>query len=272
MLEINGQAFVGAVLEMRRVQMVIDHLATDEQLNAAMEEDIRGEVTANLNVLLDAIQALQANSAYIAANRVISHVTSNNAYTWKQLARAMEDIESRLKDELGLVTLFAIPPASNVYLLTGPQLLGQTVCDRFPSVIFEMEEAALLIALTRPTASAFHAMRAVEIAIRGLALFLDIPDPTKPTDRNWGTVLKAVKEKIDQKYPAKARMPGSEGARIEALYTTLDAIKNPWRNGTMHAENKYLPHEAIHILQAVNMFLVNLSEICDENGVSSSAR
>jgi len=181
----------------------------------------------------------------------------------------MRDVELRLHDELGLVNLFVLDPSMSTYLEPGPVLLGQHVADRFPSVIFEMEEAAKCLALSRPTASAFHSMRAVEVGVKALGKFLDIDDPTKPSERNWNFMLRAVKERIDAKYPAKARMPGSEGAKVEALYATLDAIKNPWRNATMHTENIYQPFEAMHIIQAVNLFLLRLSEVCDESGMAA---
>ncbi len=109
-------------------------------------------------------------------------------------------------------------------------------------------------------------MRALEVPIRALATFLGIPDPTRPIEKNWAIVLSAIKVAMDTKYTAKARMPGSDGAKVEALYATLDAIKNPWRNATMHTENTYLPHEADHIMMCVNHFIMNMAQLCDENG------
>src|SRR3546814_14717724 len=89
-------------------------------------------------------------------------------------------------------------------------------------------------------------MRTLEIAIRALANFLKIADPTKPAERNWGFVLGKIKESLDVQYPAKLRQPRSEGAEVEGLYASLYAVKNPWRNATMHVETFYQPHEAAH--------------------------
>jgi hypothetical protein len=53
---------------------------------------------------------------------------------------------------------------------------------------------------------------------------------------------------------------------FEALYASLDAVKNPWRNATMHVENKYTDDEAEHIFVAVKGVMMKLASRCDENG------
>ena len=54
---------------------------------------------------------------------------------------------------------------------------------------------------------------------------------------------------------------------FEALYVSLDAVKNPWRNATMHVENKYTDEEAEHIFFAVKGFMKRLTSRMDENGL-----
>ncbi len=106
----------------------------------------------------------------------------------------------------------------------------------------------------------------MEIGIRTLAHCLNLPDPTKPAEKNWSVILGAIWGGIENKWPtAKDRM-GADGRLFEDLYASLDAVKNPWRNGTMHVENKYTDDEAEHIFVVVKGFMKKLSERCDENG------
>lgn len=266
MLEINARSFMGAVMEMRRVQALIEHVANDEQRSRIPDDAQRIQIQSHVSQLIDSLRELYAQVALIAADRLHACLDEPVCVTWAEIGAQMRDIESRLRDELGLVRLFVLPPQTARYLLNGEDLLGPTIADRFPSVIFEMEEAAKCLAVQRSTASAFHAMRALEVPIRAIAAFLDIPDPTKPAERNWGVVLKTINDALDAKYPARARMPGSVGSKLEGLYASLDAIKNPWRNATMHAENVYQPHEADHILQCVNMFMLKVADVMDEQG------
>lgn len=266
MLEINAQTFMNSVMEMRRVQAIIDHVGTEEQRKAKMDDESRQRVLRHLDDLLLSIQELYARAAYIAAKRFQDLLIGDEVLTWHDLRGAMADIESRLRDELGLVQLFVLDPANSVYLQPGHALMGDLISDYFPSVLFEMEEAAKCLAMSRATASAFHSMRALEVALKALADFLEIPDPVKGTDRNWGVVLGKIKTRMDEKYPLKYRLAGTEGAIVEGVYMTLDAVKNPWRNATMHAENTYQPFEASHIIQAVNAVFIRLAALCDEDG------
>ena len=266
-LELNAQNFMAAVVEMRRIRTVMEQLGKgDTDLSTPLEEEARELMRPLVDGYIVAISGLYASAAHISTVRLKENLETKPAFNMNNLRDAIADIESRLHDELGLVRLFVLEPNLSNYLLVGADLVGETVADRLPSALFDMEEAAKCLVLSRPTASAFHSMRALEVAIRALASFLQIPDPTKPAERNWGVVLKAIKEKIDAKYPANKRLPDTDGAQLEALYTTLDAVKNPWRNATMHADANYQPYEATHIIQCVNMFLGQLANFCDETG------
>ncbi|HEY3695150.1 hypothetical protein [Phenylobacterium sp.] len=265
-LEINGQSFMHAVQELRRMHTYMQQSNDQEIWKVSIDMAHRQPLLAAIEGMIEATNQLYARAARISATRLRDNLENNEHYTWVQMGEALQDIDSRLRDELGLVRLFVLNDQESMYLRPGAELFGQQISDRYPSIMFDLEEAAKCLALGRATASAYHAMRALEVSIRALAAFLEIPDPTKPAERNWGTVLKAIKDAMDAKYPAKLRMPGSEGCKVEALYTTLDAIKNPWRNATMHAENVYQPHEANHILQAVNQHMMKQVDVFNEDG------
>ena len=110
-------------------------------------------------------------------------------------------------------------------------------------------------------------MRIMEIAIRAVARSLGIADPVKPAARNWGAILKAIWIGIEAKWPTAADRMHGDGEVFEAIYASLDAVKNPWRNATMHVENKYTDEEAEHIFAAVRGFMKKLSLRMDENGL-----
>lgn len=264
-LEISGQAFMNAVQEMRRIQVIIDQHSED-QTRESIPDEIRESFNRQLEEMAISSSHLFARLTFLSINRDSNRMRNDLSYSWKSFRDDMLDIDLRLNDEVGLIKMFVLDGSQSMALQSGHELLGSEVADRYPSMLFEVEEAAKCLALGRSTASAFHSMRALEIALKGFAAFLKISDPVAPAQRNWAFVLNAIKDAIDSKYPAKSRMPGSEGAEVEALYASLDAMKNPWRNATMHTENVYQPHEANHILQCLNVFVVKLASICDEDG------
>lgn len=162
-----------------------------------------------------------------------------------------------------------IMPLNKVDLYTqGVPLLGQAVADGFRSAGFDIEEAGKCLALRRATASVFHLMRVMEIGIGGVRRCLGIPEPIKPTERNWGKILESVKKECDRRNTAGVpgwRNPADRGF-FEEAYASLDAVRNPWRNSIMHVERKYTEEEAEHILAAVKGFMMKLATRLDENG------
>src|ERR1700730_16644282 len=162
--------------------------------------------------------------------------------------------------------MFIIEVEQRRYFDPERPLFGKDFAKNYISAAFEVDEAAKCLALSRPTASVFHLMRLMEIGVRSVARCLQVPDPIQPADRSWGAVLKKVRDGIDAKWPTVAARSAGDGEVFDVLYASLDAVKNPWRNSTMHPANKYTVEEAEHVVAAVRGFIMRLADRCDENG------
>lgn len=57
-----------------------------------------------------------------------------------------------------------------------------------------------------------------------------------------------------------------DGRYFEEAYGALSGIQNPWRNATMHLDQKYTTEEAQHVLDMVGGFMRKLASRCDEMG------
>jgi hypothetical protein len=86
----------------------------------------------------------------------------------------------------------------------------------------------------------------LEIGIRAVAKSLGIPDPIKPSNRNWHQILKSIKDENDARVARKAKSWKDQRDKefFVSAYVSLDAVRVAWRNPTMHIENKYTPDEA----------------------------
>ena len=62
------------------------------------------------------------------------------------------------------------------------------------------------------------------------------------------------------------RMSG-DAQTFDELYASLAAIQNPWRNATMHLDQKYTEQEAKDISDVVRAFMSRVAKRCDENGL-----
>jgi hypothetical protein len=145
-------------------------------------------------------------------------------------------------------------------------LFGQEVADKFPSLEYEISETGKCLALGRSTASVFHSIRCLEASIRALARCLRLPDPTTGAERNWNTVLTKIKNEMDRRWPKSADRMSGDGQFFEESYAALAAIRNPWRNTTMHLDQVYTEQDAKDLFNVVGAFMRQLSDRMDESG------
>lgn len=184
------------------------------------------------------------------------------------IAAQLTALLERMYDESRLRKFVTLSVRQAELVFSAEPLFGAEVNTKFPTAAFEIEEGGKCLGLERPTAAVFHCMRVMEIGIASVARCLGIPDPIKPAERNWGAILRSLKEEFDRRdkaaLPAKWAQP--DKVFFEDVYASLDAVRNPWRNATMHVENKYSPDEAEHIFYAVKAFMRKLASRLDEAG------
>jgi hypothetical protein len=171
------------------------------------------------------------------------------------------DISSELSGRVAL----AISSAKS-HFFKDEAAFGVAVQNQFPAATFEISEASKCFAVARYTASVFHLMRVMEIGIKAVSRCLHIPDPTKPAERNWGVILTEIKKAIETHWSKMGDRQSGDGAFFESVYASLDAVKNPWRNATMHVERVYTDEEAEHIFNAVKGFMQKLATRLNEKG------
>lgn len=215
-LELEASAFVRAVTEMKAIIVLSNNI---KEKDGFLSSGDRNVIAEHLDRVAGEITKLGARSALASANRLRRDlVNTDSPITHDQLNRAMMDIESRFADHLNDIRLFVLNQGETSLMQSADNLLS--VADMpvegfslaFPNASFEIEEAAKCCALSRYTASVFHCMRALEWGIKALCALLDVPDATKPVERNWGIVLRAIHAAIEAKHPKATRLPQTTGA------------------------------------------------------------
>lgn len=265
MLQLNARFFLGAASELRMMQALIPHVIADRSRPIGLDD--RDIFIEHAEKIIDCIQAIGARSAFRSAERLKAELgTSGSLPTYQRVSDGLGDIESRFADHLDDIVLLVVPAGPAGLFGDASMVVGsEDIVLSFPSATFDIEEAAKCLALSRPTAAVFHAMRILEIGLAALSRHLCIPDPSK-NDRSWGSILKAIRGRLDEIWPAKQRVVGSKGAELESLFATLDAAKNPWRNQTMHVEGVYTEADAQHIVSCSFKFMEKLAALCNEYG------
>jgi hypothetical protein len=175
------------------------------------------------------------------------------------------ELAVRLTDELE-GRFFLSLDAREAALYTTPLQEWERVAEAFPGATSDMEEASRCFALGRYTAGVFHLMRVVEAGVQATRRCLSIAEPSKPAERNWGFILRNIKEEMVRRKTA-GWANAEDASFFDEIYVSLDAVKNAWRNATMHVENKYTEEEAEHVLSAVRGFMRKLAERMNEQGM-----
>lgn len=262
MLELNGRAFYSAIATMHRIWGVV----RDDDRKKVIEEKNRKKTVALLERFADQLRVLGAEMTLLSVDRLIATM-SKEGVTFGTYEDGVEDIDRRLRDQLSLRKMFVLDDTEAGYFAPKEPLFGADVASKFPGATYEVDEAAKCFALSRPTASTFHAIRCLEAGIRALSRCLQIPDPTRAGDRNWGAMLRELKAAIDAKWPGSSTRLSGDGEFFDNAYAALAAIQNPWRNATMHLDQKYTDDEARHIFDLVKGFMLKLASRMDENGL-----
>jgi hypothetical protein len=275
MLELNAASFYRATSAMHAIRPKIESgvlNSTEEMPDGGLvvtfqtDPVLTESLAADARELCENLGLLGAKLSLMSANRLLETITAAGGFTWDSVRLGWQEVHDRLLDELGLPKVLVLSPHEADRYAPAVPLFGSEFETKFPAQgVFELDEAAKCMALSRPTAAVFHLMRVLEVAIRALARCLGIPDPIGG-DRSWGTLLKAIRAAIDAKWPTVAARTSGDGAFFDALYASLDAVKNPWRNAAMHVEDKKTDAETEMIFSAIKGFLMKLASRMDENG------
>ena len=257
MFDLNINNFVDTLRHMHAIKIRIESNFSDETLNQSLVDDLREGLANDFSEIGGACKVVHANLAAKSAFRFSDALRQSvDEITIKTVHGVFNDIESRMKDECEDITVLILDRQErSLYYSTADVIAGWSISTASPEAARELEEASRCYALGRATASVFHGMRMLEIGLKSFSSLLGIPEPETPTERNWGKILNKIKIKIDAEYPKNERLPNSLGSTYEKIYATLEAVKNPWRNATMHVESFYQDAEARLILNNTMEFL-----------------
>lgn len=278
MLELDAASFYSVTTALGTLSNLVERkfLSSYEEgesggLKIAFENDpimIRKLVDI-VDDLQEHLKVLGATFTLRSAVKLKDAINAEPGFTWEAVGELLSDIDRRLVEELEDTKVIVLDRSEAALFAPPEPIFGAEFAAKFPTEgAFELDEAAKCLAVGRPTAAVFHLMRLMEVGIRAISSCLGIPPPTKPAERNWGVLLeqKIWKDGIQRRWPIPAERLHGDGQFFEALYASLDAVKHPWRNATMHVEAKYTDDEARHILLAVRGFMKRLASRCDENG------
>lgn len=254
-LKFNAHEFVEIARGISRVETFVEagratNPLAQEFLEQRMEPDSIQEGLGEFPHLKKQCHDLMLDSAEDQVDRLIS-VFSDNP-TRDRVAHAMAELQNRIEDQLARRAFYQLKP-DVAGLFENPHSFGEKVDLCFPSAAHDIAEAGKCFACERFDATIYHLMRAMEVALTCLAKRLHVR-----ASPSWGDYL----NRIDKVLKSKARRSALRKSRLQFLGNAaalLRAVKEAWRDDTMHMAGKYGPDQTRDIFMSVKAFMAHLA-------------
>jgi hypothetical protein len=218
-------------------------------LSTVIAEGIPRGAVEQLNALIEPLTTLHANFSVGSLRRLIAR-TEADKMTAESFAAALDELVTRLRDELALIRIVTLPSigVSTGFPLDGEPPFGPLVELHFPAATYDIEEAVRCLALRRATASVSHAMKVMRYGLRAVEHLLTTPSLV---DLSWTRMI--------------AAMRGAAGAH-HALVEALTHVRRAWRAPGLLPADRYSEEEAEAVLAAVASFMRLLAAAQSEAG------
>lgn len=135
----------------------------------------------------------------------------------------------------------------------------------FPALAGDMETATDLYALGQNLACAFYLMRIMEVGVQRFGKKLGVSPIKRTRDRladlSWHQILNDLNPKLNAlpRMTAKAK---EKHEKISAIQSYLFAVKDAWRNPTMHPrKGGYTDPEMVNLLTLVRSSMNELASV-----------
>ena len=181
---------------------------------AAPDEWYPEALVAALRELQAALVTLEAHVTAASVHDMVARLR-DGVLQAGAVADELGQIEARLHNELAPMRFVIAAPARAHLLDRDQPAFGAEVAECFPSARYDIEEAALCLALRRPTAAVFHCMKILRYGIGAFVRFLDLADPVAEGERSWRQIVQLFRSGDDKHIGESLRHIGC-GARTLA--------------------------------------------------------
>jgi hypothetical protein len=251
LLKFNAHDFVMIARKISWIETMAERARLDHphKMNSPFPlDEFEDPTLSGLPEMRDVFHALSLDSAEDQMNRLIKLFSSKP--TGEQLASGLTELQNRLDDQLARRSFYQLRPEVAVFF-EDKNPFGDAVATSFPSAAHDIDGACKCYACDRFDAPVYHLMRAMESPLRCLAKNLHVK-----YSPGWSPYLMKIDKRLRN---TKTRMPKKRRQFLSNASTLLFAIKDAWRNETMHLEASYGPDQTARIFESTRAFMVLLA-------------
>jgi cell fate (sporulation/competence/biofilm development) regulator YlbF (YheA/YmcA/DUF963 family) len=213
----------------------------------------------------EALNAHEKHVKYLELKQSLKYIETirqnlaKSDYKYGDYEQDVEILQGRENHELEDI-VFGFIPADKAAYFQNKELFGADVNAKFQSAAKDIQEAGNCHAHGNYTASVFHLMRVLEIALHVLANAVGVTFPAAIELENWKNII----DKIDSAIKAQEQLPKSTQKSEDLQFYSEAAkefryFKDAWRNHVSHSRVDYEVHDATKIMEHVKDFMQHLA-------------
>lgn len=225
-------------------------------IDAAITEKVAEAAKVKLESYRGALGMAGLSFSLRSYNRLLE-LLDRKTSTYREVDAAANDLHKRILDELTEANLWQVSKERLRFL--NKDLFKLEGDKKFVKAWKDIEEAGKCLAFERGTASVFHLMRVMEVGLRALGASLQNPALDPKRNPSWDAILAKGDRELAK--PINDRSPEwrQDNTFFPAAHANLRAVKDAWRNPTMHVDQNYDPEDAEDVWNAVKAFMRHLS-------------
>ncbi len=250
MLKFLAREFIRANEDVATIKGLLLNGKEDDTL--VIDKGTRGTIDS----LFTSIENLNLPLTKLSVQRM-KDVLVEESVRWGVLKPRIEDIQSRMADEIGGVLFLVAEPTTAHFYDKTMDYFGSDIEKMFPSAIEDLDESGKALALGRNTACCFHLGRALEIAVAmaGTKLGASIIDNCGK-GLAWGVIAQNMKLKIDAMTSDKPLQ-----VRWYRVHSFLEAFNRAWRAPTAHPKQTYTREESQDVMNTARALMNELASL-----------
>lgn len=273
MLEFSAVKYVEMVVALERLTSIFN---VDVEIHTPF---VTGEgkerITGPLNDFTENCKNMGLKTSAAFALQIVEKVNSNvsilESLGTRQSDKSLspQDLNTEISalrrifySELAGYDFMTVLPAKRDYYNKPLELFWKDGV-RYDSAAVDVENAGKCFALNRHTACVFHLMRVMETGLRLLVTSLGYALPKH--NRSWHVILHRHLKDLHEPQPENRSPEWNANPEFYAeAAARLLAVKDAWRNKTMHVEINYDEDQAKDIWSHVSGFMRHLTTIIPE--------
>lgn len=247
MLRFYAVAYVGICQDLIYMESVFRFKEIGQKSSAAtFTDEEKRKYVNSLESMREHLERTGLRQSIKKLARMIEEVNGDLRYVGAQ--QAVDELGERIKDELEDGYFLHLTP-DEAARLEAQEPMGPEVTAKLGAAE-DCAEASKCLGVGRWTASVFHLMRLMELAVQkwGDKLGVILLD-SRGRQKNWQNLLDEANKAIRALNPSLSIT--KQHAEIAALLYT---VKIAWRNEVMHPKATYTEEEATDLFRAVKSF------------------